>query len=314
MANQDRVSQLFRLDDKIALVTGASKGIGESMARGLAEFGAKVVLSSRKQAAVDAVAEAFQADGLEATGIAANMGNDNDIASLIEQTVELYGGLDIVINNAAANPVYGPLQNTVESAFDKIIDVNLKGPFELCKKAYPILKARGGGSIIHISSIGGIRPEASGPGSAKPCGKIRQPTIASSNRYRSGESANRPTSPGSRFTWRPLRRPTVAAAFTWSTAVTVRTNPHQPLETNHVMKLILGTMTFGDQVEQADAETLLQAFTEAGHDELDSAHTYCDGRTEEMLGRMLPPPARAKLYLASKVNPWHDDGLQPVEV
>jgi len=80
------------------------------------------------------------------------------------------------------------------------------------------------------------------------------------------------------------------------------------------MKLILGTMTFGDQVEQADAETLLQAFTEAGHDELDSAHTYCDGRTEEMLGRMLPPPARAKLYLASKVNPWHDDGLQPVEV
>jgi len=80
------------------------------------------------------------------------------------------------------------------------------------------------------------------------------------------------------------------------------------------MKLILGTMTFGDQVEQADAETLLQAFTEAGHDELDTAHTYCDGRTEEMLGRMLPPPARAKLYLASKVNPWHDDGLQPVEV
>ena len=160
MANQDRVSQLFRLDDKIALVTGASKGIGEAMARGLAEFGAKVVLSSRKQAAVDAVAEAFQADGLEATGIAANMGNDSDIGSLIEQTVELYGGLDIVINNAAANPVYGPLQNTDNLAFDKIIDVNLKGPFELCKKAYPIIKARGGGSIIHISSIGGIRPEA----------------------------------------------------------------------------------------------------------------------------------------------------------
>ena len=80
------------------------------------------------------------------------------------------------------------------------------------------------------------------------------------------------------------------------------------------MKLILGTMTFGDQVEQADAETLLQAFTDAGHDELDTAHTYCDGRTEEMLGRMLPLAARSKLYLASKVNPWHDDGLQPVEV
>jgi len=80
------------------------------------------------------------------------------------------------------------------------------------------------------------------------------------------------------------------------------------------MKLILGTMTFGDQVEQAGAETLLQAFADAGHDELDTAHTYCDGRSEEMLGRMLPPAARGKLYLASKVNPWHDDGLQPAEV
>ena len=80
------------------------------------------------------------------------------------------------------------------------------------------------------------------------------------------------------------------------------------------MKLILGTMTFGDQVEQADAETLLQAFTDAGHNELDTAHTYCDGRTEEMLGRMLPPAARSGLYLASKVNPWHDDGLQAAEV
>ncbi|MCP4472190.1 MAG: glucose 1-dehydrogenase [Gammaproteobacteria bacterium] len=160
MANQDRISQLFRLDGKVALVTGASKGIGESMARGLAEFGARVILSSRKQAAVEAVAETFRADGLEATGIAANMSNGSDIASLVEQAAEIYGGLDTVINNAAANPVYGPLQNTDESAFDKIIDVNLKGPFELCKKAYPILRARGGGSIIHISSIGGLRPEA----------------------------------------------------------------------------------------------------------------------------------------------------------
>jgi aflatoxin B1 aldehyde reductase len=80
------------------------------------------------------------------------------------------------------------------------------------------------------------------------------------------------------------------------------------------MKLILGTMTFGEQVDQSTAETLLQAFTDAGHNEIDTAHTYCDGRTEEMLGRMLPATARAKLYLASKVNPWHDDGLQPSEV
>ncbi len=160
MSNQNRTRSLFQLNGKVALVTGASKGIGEAMARGLAEFGAKVVVSSRKQEAVDTVADAFRTDGLEATGIAANMGTLEDIHALVDKVVEAYGGLDIVINNAAANPVFGPIQNTDERAFDKIIDVNLKGPFELCKKAYPILKERGGGSIIHIGSIGGIRPEA----------------------------------------------------------------------------------------------------------------------------------------------------------
>lgn len=150
---------LFQLDGKIALVTGASKGIGTAMARGLAEFGAKVVVSSRIQKAVDAVAEAFKGDGLEAIGIAANMGSIDDIDALVDKTVRVYGGIDIVINNAAANPVFGPLQDTDERAFDKIIDVNLKGPFELCKKVYPIMQQRGGGSIIHISSIGGLTPE-----------------------------------------------------------------------------------------------------------------------------------------------------------
>jgi NAD(P)-dependent dehydrogenase (short-subunit alcohol dehydrogenase family) len=160
MASQNRIQPLFQLDGKVALVTGASKGIGEGMARGLAEFGASVVVSSRKQEAVDAVAETFKSDGLEATGIAANMSSIEDIHSLVDKTVETYGGLDIIINNAAVNPVFGPIQNTDERAFDKIIDVNLKGPFELCKKAFPALKQRGGGSIIHISSIGGLRPEA----------------------------------------------------------------------------------------------------------------------------------------------------------
>ncbi len=160
MIAQNRIQPLFQLDGKVALVTGASKGIGEAMARGLAEFGAKVVVSSRKQEAVDAVAESFKTDGLEATGIAANVGSIENIHKLVDKTVETYGGLDIIINNAAVNPVFGPIQNTDERAFDKIIDVNLRGPFELCKKAYPILKERGGGSIINISSIGGLTPEA----------------------------------------------------------------------------------------------------------------------------------------------------------
>ncbi len=148
MSTQKRIQPLFQLDGKVALITGASKGIGEAMARGLAEFGAKVVVSSRKQEAVDAVAEAFRADGLEAIGIAANMGNIEQAHALVDKTVEAYGGLDIVINNAAANPVFGPIQQTEERAFDKIIDVNLKGPFELCKKAYPILKERIGGGVV----------------------------------------------------------------------------------------------------------------------------------------------------------------------
>ena len=159
MTNQNHISQRFRLDGKVALITGASKGIGAAMARGLAESGAQVVLSSRKLEAVDATAQALRDDGLDAIGIAANMGNLDDIHALVEQTVDRYRGIDIIINNAATNPVYGPLQDTDMGAFDKIVDVNLKGPFELCKTAYPILKQRGGGSIIHISSIGGLRPE-----------------------------------------------------------------------------------------------------------------------------------------------------------
>ncbi len=159
MAKINRIRPLFQLDGKIALITGASKGIGEAIARGLAEFGAKVVISSRKQDALDDVAEAFRAGGLDATGIAANMSSIEDIHTLVDKTVETYGGLDIIINNAAANPVFGPIHDTDERAFDKIIEVNLKGPFELCKKAYPILKRRGGGSIINISSIGGLTPE-----------------------------------------------------------------------------------------------------------------------------------------------------------
>jgi len=159
MISNQKIKPLFDLSGKVALVTGASKGIGAAMARGLAEFGASVVVSSRKQQAVDTVAESLKSDGMEAAGIAANVGKLEDIHHLVDQTVDLYGGLDIVINNAAANPVFGPIQNTDQGAFDKIIDVNLKGPFELCKKAYPLLKQRGGGSIIHISSIGGITPE-----------------------------------------------------------------------------------------------------------------------------------------------------------
>jgi dehydrogenase/reductase SDR family protein 4 len=160
VSNNNRIRQKFDLTGKVALVTGASKGIGEAMARGMAEFGATVVVSSRKQEDLNAVVDAFKQDGLEAIAIAANVSKPEDLDALIEQTLVRCGGIEVLINNAAANPVFGPIQNTDQRAFDKILDVNLRGPFELCKRVYPIMKARGGGSIINISSIGGVTPEA----------------------------------------------------------------------------------------------------------------------------------------------------------
>ena len=152
------IKNKFDLNDKVAIITGASKGIGEAMARGMAEAGAKVVVSSRKQEAVDEVALAFIKDGFSATGIACNMGNFDDIQALVEKTVDVYAGVDIIVNNAAVNPVYGPVLKTDTGVFDKIIDTNLKGPLELAKLCYPIMKERGGGSIINISSTAGLTP------------------------------------------------------------------------------------------------------------------------------------------------------------
>jgi NAD(P)-dependent dehydrogenase (short-subunit alcohol dehydrogenase family) len=149
----------FDLRNKVAVVTGASKGIGESMARLLAAAGAKVVVSSRKQEAVDEVAAAIRSAGGEATGVAAHVGDMAQVKTLVEKTLQLYGGADILINNAATNPVFGPVVECDEGAFDKIMAVNVKAPFELAKLLYPVMKSRGGGSVINISSIGGVSPE-----------------------------------------------------------------------------------------------------------------------------------------------------------
>ena len=159
MQTETSIRDRFRLDGKVAVVTGASKGIGEAMARGLAEFGAHVVVSSRKQEAVEAVAESLRADGFDASALACHMGDVDAIHAFVDRVVDERGGIDIVVNNAAANPVFGPVEDTDGDAFDKIFDVNLRGPFELCKRALPSMRARGGGSVINIASIGGLKPE-----------------------------------------------------------------------------------------------------------------------------------------------------------
>ncbi|PSJ71458.1 short-chain dehydrogenase [Sphingobacteriales bacterium UPWRP_1] len=148
----------FELQGKVAIVTGASKGIGEAIARLFALAGAKVVVSSRNQEAVQQVARSISEEGGQAFAVAAHTGVVSQLEQLVEKTVAHFGGIDILVNNAATNPVFGPVLHTGEDAFDKIMSVNVKGPFLLCQKAYPEL-VKHGGSIINISSIGGLSPE-----------------------------------------------------------------------------------------------------------------------------------------------------------
>ncbi|MDF1696402.1 MAG: glucose 1-dehydrogenase [Saprospiraceae bacterium] len=152
------IKNKFDLTGKVAIVTGASKGIGESIARGLAEYGAKVVVSSRSQEAVDNVVNAMKEDGRDALAIACNVGDRAQRAHLIQKTVDHYGGVDILINNAATNPVFGKLAEADEGAFDKIMDINVKACFMLANACYPIMKSRGGGAIVNIASVEGLRP------------------------------------------------------------------------------------------------------------------------------------------------------------
>ncbi len=156
----------FSLAGKVAIITGASKGIGESIARAYALAGARVVINSRKQEAVDEVANAINAEnaqntegGVSAIGVAGQVGNAADCQKIFDAAMAAFGRVDIIVNNAAANPVFGPVEQTDDRAFNKIMDVNVKAPFELAKLCLPVMKANGGGSIVNISSIGGVSPE-----------------------------------------------------------------------------------------------------------------------------------------------------------
>jgi len=147
----------FKLEGKIAIVTGASRGIGESIARSFAEHGAKVVLTARKQETLEKVALSIREAGGEAIAIACHTGKLEMITALYEAVMEKYGRVDVLVNNAATNPYFGPALHISESAYDKTFQVNTKGYFFMAQKAASIMVEQNGGSIVNVASIAGLQ-------------------------------------------------------------------------------------------------------------------------------------------------------------
>jgi len=147
----------FRLDDKVAIITGSSRGIGRSIADTMAELGAKVVISSRKADACEAVAKAIRERGGEAAAHACNVSRKSEVEALVADIGNRWGRVDILVCNAAVNPVYGPLGQLSDDAFDKVMGTNVKSNLWLCNLVIPGMAERGGGAVIIISSIAGLR-------------------------------------------------------------------------------------------------------------------------------------------------------------
>ena len=150
-------SSLFDLTGKVAVVTGSSKGIGRAIAERLAEHGARVIVSSRKADACEAVAAGIRARGGEAAVIPCNISQKQALQGLVDETIALWGGIDILVCNAATNPYFGPSAGISDEQFDKIMGSNVRSNVWLCNMTIPQMVTRGGGSIIIISSIGGLR-------------------------------------------------------------------------------------------------------------------------------------------------------------
>ena len=149
----------FDLTGKVTIVTGASRGIGAAIAHAFAQAGAQVVLASRKQEPLDAVAAEIRAAGGTATAVAAHTGDDAAVEALVARAVDEYGGVDILVNNAATNPHYGPVLTAEDTHWDKTFDVNVKGYVRMVRACMAPMQARGGGAVINVASIAGLKPE-----------------------------------------------------------------------------------------------------------------------------------------------------------
>lgn len=148
----------FNLKGKVAVVTGASRGIGEAIARGMAEYGATVVLAARNLPPLEAVAQAINDSGGRAVAMACHTGKSDQIAALFDRVRTEFGRLDVLVNNAATNPYFGPVVDAPESVFDKTFEVNVKGYFLMSQHAARMMIDQGSGSIINIASIVGVSP------------------------------------------------------------------------------------------------------------------------------------------------------------
>ena len=148
---------LFDLTGKVAVITGATKGIGKAIAEGFAKAGAKVVISSRKADVCDQVADAITKAGGTAIGIPCNITHKEQLEELVKQTRAEWGQIDVLVCNAAVNPHFGPMQTIEDRAFDKILGCNVRSNHWLCQMVIPEMAERGDGAVIIVSSIGGLR-------------------------------------------------------------------------------------------------------------------------------------------------------------
>lgn len=144
------------LAGKVAIVTGSTRGIGRATAEAFARAGAKVTISSRKPEACDTTVKAFAAEGLHAHSVPAHVGRAEDLERLIQSTVETWGGLDVLVCNAAVNPVFAPLQDITEDTWAKVLETNLTSVWRMAKLACPVMASRGGGSIVLLSSTASL--------------------------------------------------------------------------------------------------------------------------------------------------------------